>query len=337
MASLVYFLGSNPDGPLFVLFLLVVGCAATCMTLRGTVLYTALVVIIVLVIAPTLPRWEPEADNILRLGMQLIVLGLIGGGTSILMQHVMRERKAAQLGREEASHWEELNRLRTRFVSTVSHDLQTPITAIKAAVGMLIPHVRDRLTSDEQELLDGALRNTNRLSMLIDDLLAYNQIEAGVFRIEREPVDLREIVTQALSTVHPLIQEKHQVIEVDLSEPLPYCGDRHRLEQVIVNLLSNANQHTPEGTRVTIAGKCIHNDIHLTVCDNGTGIPPEELEAIFQRFYRLTSSNGGSGLGLAITKNIIELHGGRIWAESEPGQGATFHVVLPSKSEESTI
>ncbi|MDP9354885.1 MAG: HAMP domain-containing histidine kinase, partial [Chloroflexota bacterium] len=166
-----------------------------------------------------------------------------------------------------------------------------------------------------------------RLGLLIDDLLAINQLESGTLRVDRMPLDLRSPATGAVATVQPLIREKGQVLEVDLPEPLPVMGDPRRLEQVIVNLVANANRHTPTGTSIALSGRVSSGDVVLSVRDTGPGIPAEELEAIFERYHRIGGI--GSGLGLAIARGIVELHGGRIWAESEPGEGATIHVVLP--------
>jgi len=166
--------------------------------------------------------------------------------------------------------------------------------------------------------------------MLIDDLLAYNQLEAGTLRLDREPLDLRAVVTEAMSSMHPLIQEKGQILEVDLPEPLPGEGDPRRLEQVVVNVLANAYLHTPKGIRIGISGRISGSQVSLSVSDTGPGIPQGELEAIFRRFHRLEPARGGSGLGLAIARGIVELHGGRIRAESRAGAGTTFHIILPS-------
>lgn len=190
--------------------------------------------------------------------------------------------------------------------------------------------IADRLRPEERDLLQNARRNAARLDMLIDDLLAYNQLETGTLHLDREPVDLRAVTMDAISTVHSLILEKGQHLEINLPEALLGDGDPGRLEQAIVNLLANAHRYTPEGARIGIAGRAADGEILLSVSDNGPGIPEAELEAIFQRFHRLGSEETGSGLGLAIARGIVELHGGRIWAESRPGHGATFRIILPS-------
>lgn len=174
-----------------------------------------------------------------------------------------------------------------------------------------------------------ARRNVERLGLLIDDLLTLNQLQAGVLQLDCEPLDLRTIVTDMLSSVFPLLRMKDQVLDVDLPEPLLVAVDARRMEQVIVNLLANANQHTPPGTGIAIASRVDEHTIQLSVSDTGPGIPAAELAAIFERFHRLPSGDKGSGLGLAIAKAIVELHGGRIWVESQPGVGTRFFITLP--------
>ncbi len=133
----------------------------------------------------------------------------------------------------------------------------------------------------------------------------------------------------SLSAVYPLILEKKQTLEIVLPEPLPYVGDARQLEQLVVNLLANAQRHTLSGTRITISGEATLEETLLSVSDNGPGIPLAGQEAIFQRFYRLNPGDEGSGLGLAIARSVVELHGGRMWVEGEVSEGASFHIALP--------
>jgi len=237
--------------------------------------------------------------------------------------------QALQTARGEAERLEELDRLRDQFIAMVSHDLRTPLTAARAALILLQTSARERHGPDERALVDNARRNIERLNLLIDDLLTLNQFEAGILRLDWEPLDLRAVVADAMAAVHPLIREKGQVLEVDLSEPLLTEGDSRRLEQVLVNLLANAHHHTPTGTRITVSARVEAGKILLSVRDTGPGIPPDERESIFERFHRLTSADGGSGLGLEIALSLVQLHHGRIWVESQLGAGATFYVALP--------
>lgn len=341
VAGLLYFLDAEPGGPLFVAFYLAVITAAVTMTLRGTLLYAGAVVLVVAGVAPTLPLWSATPPQLRTLSARLVVLALVGAGTAVLTGRLVREHASARADREAAARLAELDRLRTGFFSAVSHELRTPLTAARAGLGMATASLEDRLRPDERQVLAIVQRNVERLRVLIDDLLTYNQLEAGVLRLEPRPTDLRKVVADAAATVQPLLRQKGQTLTVELEAPLPVRGDDRRLEQVLVNLLANAYDHTPTGTRITISGETGPGgadgaggaEVHLRVRDDGPGIPPAALEDVFERFYRAGTS-GGSGLGLAIARALVELHGGRIWAENAPGSGAVFHVVLPAADAE---
>ena len=326
---LVYAFGAAPGGLLFVLIFLDLICAAISMTLRGILIYTAIVGLSISLIDPTLPLWTHDAGDVRRLSGRLIILALTALGTAILTQRLQLEQAAAQSGRDEAARLTELNRLRTEFAHMVSHDLRTPLAGVRAGIGMLEASAYERLQPDEQELIASTRRNVQRLGRLIDDLLTLNQLEAGALDLSRAPFDLRKCVTEVLPTIHPLLSDNGQILEVDLPDPLPIEGDARRLEQVVINLLANAQQHTQRGTRIKVAGSATRDTIHLIVSDTGPGIPVEEHEAVFQRFYQRGAHRSGAGLGLAIVKGIVELHGGRVWVESAPGSGARFHVAMP--------
>lgn len=235
--------------------------------------------------------------------------------------------------REEATRLEELDRLRSDFIASISHELRTPLTAIRAGIGFVRLSAGDRLGTEERGLLENAGRNAERLGLLIDDLLASNQLEAGILRLDRESLDLRAAITDAVAAMCPLIEQHGQVIDVELPDPLPIEGDARRLQQAMVNLLANANNHTPRGTLIALSCISARPDIHLQLKDNGPGIPETELEAVFERFHRLDDVPGGSGLGLAIVRGIVELHGGRVWAERSADGGAVFNVTLPRHEE----
>jgi len=265
------------------------------------------------------------SSSLITLDDRELVLGIVRDITARTQAEA-----ALQTARSEADRREALDRLRDEFIATVSHDLRTPLTAARAALILLQSSAAERHRSDERALVENARRNIERLNLLIDDLLTLNQVAAGTLRLDGESLDLRAVVTDAMAAVHPLILQKGQLLELDLPEPLPIEGDPRRLEQVLVNLLANAHHHTPPGTRITLTGRVTAGEVVLSVADTGPGIPPDELERIFHRFHRLTTSGGGSGLGLAIAQRLVHLHHGRIWAESRPGAGATLRVALPA-------
>jgi signal transduction histidine kinase len=245
---------------------------------------------------------------------------------------VMIERIHLQQARAEAAQRAERDRLRADFLATLSHDLQTPLTALRAGLGLLATSVRDRLQPDERALLEGSRHNVERLRIRIDNLLTAHEVEAGTLELEPVALDLRTAIERAVTVVQPLLQEKGQLLEVHLPEPLPIVGDLQRLEAVLLDLLANAHRHTPKGTRVMVSGQAATSEVRVTVRDTGPGIPAAQLEAVFAPFHR--RAGGGTGLGLANVRAIVALHGGRVWAESGPGQGAAFHVVLPRHDRE---
>ncbi len=331
VAGALYLLANEAGGPLFILLFLVLGSAAVIMTLRDSLLYTAATAITAAAIDTMLGYWSPVGGDVRKLATRVVMLALVGAGTAILARRLALEYEATAESRGTVERLAERAEMRAEFLATVTHDLRTPLTAVSAGLGMLKISSDSRLRADEQDLLVNVRRNVERLSVLIDDLLTFNQLGSGSMQLDREPVDLRSIVLDSVSGVHPLIHEKGQTLELDLPEPLPIMGDARRLEQVVVNLLANGSRHTPAGTRILISGRIQDGSVLLTVMDTGGGIPQDELDAIFQRFYRLRPGllEGGSGLGLAIARALIDAHGGRIWAESDVGQGTTFHISLP--------
>jgi len=357
VVGLLYALGGEPGGPLFLLLFLAVDCAAVSMPLRGALFYTVATMGITATTDVALLMLTPSPGDSRMLVARLAMLALVALGMAILTRRLtmeqesiqmtreineqllitsLKEREAALVNRLEADRLGALEQLRADFIATVSHDLQTPLTAARAGLALLDLDTPALLSAEQRDLLDTSRRNIEYLTILIGDLLTYNQLEAGTFQLEREPVDLRAVVATAMRVVHPLLREKGQSLEADLSEPLPCLGDMRRLEQVVINLLANAHRHTPSGSRIAISGRVAADTVQLTVSDNGPGIPDEEREAIFRRFHRLSVAGEGSGLGLAIARRIVELHGGRLVADSAPGGGASFRITLPSTTTEGT-
>ncbi len=330
VVGLLYVFGAEPGGPLFLLLFLATDCAAVSMPLRPAMFYTGGVAAIATITDVVLLMWSPSEGDIRLLIVRLVMLLLVAVGMAILTRRLTMEQDTARADRLEAERLATLDQLRTDFFATVSHDLQTPLTAARAGLAMLQLSAAEQLPPDQRDLLDTSRRNIEYLTVLIADLLTYNQLAAGTFQLEQEPVDLRAVVTAALSVAQPLLREKEQPLELDLPVPLPCYGDMRRLEMVVINLLANAHRHTPRGTRIAISGQADARETRLTVADDGPGIPSDEHEAIFRRFYRLGATGDGSGLGLAIVRRLVELHGGRIAVESAPGAGARFHLTLPA-------
>jgi len=247
---------------------------------------------------------------------RLEAIQLLTGPVYVWIWHDLTEQRSLQA-------------MRNTFIASASHELRTPLTAALAALGLMQQPGLGDLPPAHRELTDNAMRNIQRLRILVDDLLAEGQLQVGALTLSRTSVDLRGVITGAVETIYSLLQRKGQTVEIDLPESLPISGDARRLEQVFVNLLINANQHTPKGTRIGITGRTADGEVTVAVADDGPGIPAGQVKTVFERFSRADPGSGGTGLGLAIARDLIGLHGGRIWAESASGQGVTFRISLP--------
>lgn len=330
VAGVVFALAAEPTGPLFVAFYLPAITAAICWSLPRALAFIVVVVGVIVLVSASLPTWSLDATSARPFATRLVVLLIFAGGTALMTRRLTRQEELTQRLRSEAERFKEWSELG----ASVSHDLRTPLTALRASLGLLESTASARLQPEERDLLSNARRNVNRLHLQIDDLLVANQIQTGTIEVEHLPVDLGAVVAEALAVVQYAMSQKEQALEVDLTTPLVVPGDARRLEQVVVNLLDNAHQHTPKGSRIVVTGRSANGEARLTVADDGPGIPLEDQERIFKRFFRSGHSRG-SGLGLAIARDVVELHGGRLWVESAPGRGAAFHVALPTVLEAS--
>jgi signal transduction histidine kinase len=228
---------------------------------------------------------------------------------------------------------QESERRRDELVANVSHELRTPLACIQGCVEALVDGVA--ATPDrQQECLSTITEELHYLSRLVNDLLNLARASLGQLDMEIQPCDLREVARQTMAKFQP--QAERQGVALEITDPPdlpPAQADPGRIAQVLTNLLDNALRHTPPGGRIhlTLAGQGDH--VFVTVEDTGTGIPREELPAVFERFYRADRSRnretGGSGLGLAIVREIVHAHGGDVWIESELGQGTKIGFRLP--------
>jgi signal transduction histidine kinase len=223
-----------------------------------------------------------------------------------------------------------LDRLKTELLGTVSHELRTPLAAIKGYATTLLQH--DRLKTDvRREFLGVIDAESDRLEELINNLLDMSRLEAGVLKVDPAPVKLGRVVKTAVERVQHLTREHRLSLEWR-SDPW-VMADVPRVLQVVTNLLNNAVKYSPDGGHVHVSGRVEDDMLTIAVADSGVGIPPREVDKIFDRFHRiqgdLARRVGGTGLGLAICRGLIEAHGGRIWVQSEPGVGSTFTFSLP--------
>jgi two-component system NtrC family sensor kinase len=231
---------------------------------------------------------------------------------------------------QDISYFKELDRVKTEFVNTVSHDLRSPLTAILGYV-QLIGRVGE-VNQQQQEFIDRIQVNVYSISELINSLLELGRIESGLDTY-KETVQLTTIVQFAVDELRYMADDRHQVVVFEPAAEIPAVyGDPVRLRQVAENLLVNAILYTPDKGRITIHLASQGDQVILQVMDNGLGIPQPDQPYIFDKFYRASNipeNITGSGLGLAIVKSIVENHQGRVWVDSRPGVGSCFTVVLP--------
>ncbi|HLO03433.1 MAG TPA: ATP-binding protein [Symbiobacteriaceae bacterium] len=228
----------------------------------------------------------------------------------------------------------ELDRMKEEFIATVSHELRTPLTAMKGSLGLLAGGVLGAMAPMQSELVQIALQNTDRLIRQVSEILSLSKLESGKVQMRLAPVDLNRLAGDVLAELSTVPSGRQITVTTELTADLPpVAADGEQLRQVLVNLLGNAYKFTPEGGRVHLQTVATETEVQVIVSDSGPGIAADQLERIFERFTRAPGEASrrasGTGLGLAIARNIVEQHGGRIWAESAPGQGATFTVALP--------
>ena len=238
-----------------------------------------------------------------------------------------------------------LEKIRKDFVANVSHELRTPLTSIKGYVEALMDGAKDD-PSASAKFLEIILKQSDRLNLIIEDLLELSKIESGRVSLKEEPLELRSVVDRTLSMIRPIADKKRHRLVTSVDPSLPQvAGDEDRLVQVLTNLLDNAIKYTPEGGTIAVSAKLapsvgntepLARSIELSVADTGIGIPEEDRPRVFERFYRVDKARsrelGGTGLGLAIVKHIVEGHRGQVWVEANHPQGSRFMVRLPLRT-----
>ncbi|MBM4444468.1 MAG: PAS domain S-box protein [Chloroflexi bacterium] len=226
----------------------------------------------------------------------------------------------------------EADRLKTELLANVSHDLRTPLTSIKGYTTTILRHFDRLADAEKRDFLHEIEIASDRLTELIENLLQLSKLEAGGFHMQKEPVVMVSLLSNAVEDAEQKTKGRRFVTRYD--EPLPLVeADPRRIRQVLDNLLSNAVKYSPENTDIAVGCTSSDGELVVRVTDQGVGISPEELDKVFDRFYQASSGvsqrGGGVGLGLAICKGIIEAHGGRIWAESTLRKGSTFTFTIP--------
>jgi len=219
--------------------------------------------------------------------------------------------------------------MKSDFLSTVSHELRTPLTSIMMAAEMLLEEEETRdPQSTRGKLVRNIVKGAARLTSLVADLVNISRDDEFKPRLELDSVAIEDLVANAVGIVQPLVAAKRQTIDVNPAPPGTVVRvDRLRFEQVLINLLSNAQRYTPPAGHITVSTRVARSEVIVTVTDSGPGIAPEDKELIFEPFYR--GDRSGLGLGLAIAKSLVDLHNGRIWVDNSDGRGSEFCVALP--------
>jgi signal transduction histidine kinase len=240
----------------------------------------------------------------------------------------------------DITHEVEVDRMKSEFVATVSHELRTPMTSIRGYVDILLMGAAGNLTGDQTHFLDIIRNNTERLNILVTDLLDVSRLESGKVTLAPQAISLESVTKDIVENVlrRSETEEKTMKIILDIEAKLPpVFADSDRLRQIVNNLVENAYHYTPENGEITISIHTINgkDEVQVNVQDNGVGIAVEDQGQVFERFYRgedpLVLATPGTGLGLPIVRQLVEMHKGRIWVESsgKVGEGSLFSFTLP--------
>lgn len=247
------------------------------------------------------------------------------------------EKQGTILVFHDLTRLKQLERTREEFVANVSHELRTPLSLIKGYVETLLDGAKDN-AEVSTKFLQTIQRNAERLQFLIEDLLTISELESGRLKMNLQPVHLRPLVEKVFEDFRAQAPARKVTFANSVPELIVHA-DAERLQQVLGNLVSNALKYGRSDGKIEAGGRRMDGDvIEVFLRDDGPGIPPEALERVFERFYRVdkgrSREQGGTGLGLSIVKHIVQSHGGKVWARSEPGKGAEFFFTLPAKNSE---
>ncbi|MFN3975367.1 MAG: ATP-binding protein, partial [Dehalococcoidia bacterium] len=239
------------------------------------------------------------------------------------------------LEREQIKRLQELDRMKTDFLGMISHQLKTPITNVKVAVGLLRETEPTPTSPARARILANIDRGVKALEQLVADLLDFAKVRSGQIALERSPTTLQEVVQEAVHLLTPSFEAKDQRLVVSMPpEPVVGMVDSHRLVQVLVNLLSNAHKYSPPDSEISLRLWREHEEVLISVTDACGGIPEEDQPYLFEAYRRPKSASPeasatGTGLGLSIARGLVELQGGRIWFINHPGRGCTFTIAIP--------
>ncbi|MDG6026459.1 MAG: hypothetical protein E3K40_07045 [Candidatus Brocadia sp.] len=234
---------------------------------------------------------------------------------------------------------EKANRLKSEFLATMSHELRTPLNAIIGFAEVLRDEVIGPLNGDQKGCLDDIHSSGQHLLSMINNILDFTKIEAGKFELKYEEFSLETVIAEVLHAISEFSDKKGISIHTHIHANIPHIvADKIKFKQIMFNLLSNAVKFTAKNGTITINVKLVEQSVQIGVSDTGIGIKSEDIDKLFKPFFQLDSSYSrryeGTGLGLVLTKHLVELHGGKIWVESDYGKGSTFTFTLPVKLRE---
>lgn len=258
---------------------------------------------------------------------------------SLAEQIAVAVRNAQLFSEVEASREaaEEASRIKSQFLANMSHELRTPLNAILNFTGFIADGILGPINAEQQDILQKVIGSSHHLLSLINDILDLTKIEVGMMDLFLEEVDMNAALNASISTAKGLVKEKDIELRVDIEDDLPHIiGDKRRIRQIMLNLISNAVKFTTEGS-VSITARREGDAIYLAVADTGIGIPEDQRDVIFETFRQAKHDLPevpGTGLGLPIAKHFVEAHGGQMWFDSEVGVGTTFHILLPLSAPE---
>ena len=252
--------------------------------------------------------------------------------TSIVHAESRLARHVQQLATEK-ERLTELEQLRQETTDLIIHDLRSPLNCIEASLELLQMILPEDVLASCANIIDLALASCKDIMDLVDSLLEVARIESDEMALDLRPISLLPLIADTVNRLRLLAEQNNITLELDAPAELPPIqGDDNKLERVLDNLLDNALKYTPEEGLITVVVRPVNGQVEVRVTDSGPGIPPEHRERIFERFTRVPGSEGrreGLGWGLAFCRSVIEAHGGRIWLESEVGQGSTFAFTIP--------
>ena len=250
------------------------------------------------------------------------------------IEEAIRENEAKRLVIEELKN---LDRLKDEFVSTVTHELRTPMTPLRSTVEMLLDGSLGEITPEQRKFIEMMARNINRLSQFTTEVLTLSRLESGRYKMHPKIRKLSEVIGPVVELLEKNVSDKKQTLTLDINEDISAYVDGDSLAQVVSNCVSNAIVHTPEGTAINISSRKLDGMVEVSVVDDGPGIPQDAIKSIFNRFFQAAREEGpgyqGSGIGLAVCKALIEAMGGDIRVESEEGKGAAFIFTVPASPE----